>query len=234
MSSKPRLAVLDLCSGTGSVASALREMFGDTHDILYVSVDNERKFEPTYCVDVREWDGAAALAADYPDVQRWDIVWASPPCTEYSLAKSRGQRNFLLADSIVWACVELIRELRPRYWYMENPATGHLHRRAFMADLVPYRHTVHYCRYGAPYKKPTHIWTNADFSPLLCSSGTPCEAIEGGRHPATSQRGTHKAPRSDGSRARPSKRDEAYVVPTPLLRDLFAGVSLPLSAASAE
>ena len=210
MSSKPRLAVLDLCSGTGAVASAVREIFGDTHDILYVLVDNERKFKPTYCVDVREWDGASALAADYPDVERWDIVWASPPCTEYSLAKSRGQHNFLLADSIVWACVELIRELRPRYWYMENPATRHLHRQAFMAELIPYRHTLHY---------------------------TPCEAIEGGRHPATSQRGTHKAPRSDGSRATPSKRDEAYVVPTPLLRDLFAGcasVSLPPSAASAE
>ena len=61
-------------------------------------------------------------------------------------------------------------ELQPRFWAIENPATGLLRLRPFMAGL-PWQ-DVSYCTYGYPYRKLTRIWGNLDW----CSSN-PCVAL---------------------------------------------------------
>ena len=48
-----------------------------------------------------------------------------------------------------------IQELRPRFWALENPATGLLKLRPFMAGL-PWQ-DVSYCTYGYPHRKLTRI-----------------------------------------------------------------------------
>lgn len=85
-----------------------------------------------------------------------DVIWASPPCTSYSIAAISHHRKknpitgnldpvsdfAKLSDNLVQHTIELIRELQPKYWFIENPRGG-LRKMDFMKDLP--RHTVTYC-----------------------------------------------------------------------------------------
>lgn len=58
---------------------------------------------------------------------------------------------------------ELIKELKPKYYFWENPRAG-LRKMTFMQDIP--RYTITYCQYmmNEPWEKrrmkPTDIWTN--------------------------------------------------------------------------
>ena len=76
-------------------------------------------------------------------------------------------------DAVNKHVLELIRELAPKYWFIENPRGG-LRKMDFMANLP--RYTVTYCQYGDTRMKPTDIWTNhpdPQFRPM-CHNGDPC------------------------------------------------------------
>jgi hypothetical protein len=106
-------------------------------------------------------------------------VWASPPCTEYSIAKTRSRRNMEAADRIVRRTLEIIEYLRPKVFIIENPATGYLKSRPFMRDIPFY--DVTYCKYGYPYRKATRLWTNLSrFNPLYCKKD--CGMMVDGKH----------------------------------------------------
>jgi hypothetical protein len=49
------------------------------------------------------------------------VLWLSPPCEEYSRAKTTGERDLKTADEIAKACLRLIDTLKPKYWVLENP-----------------------------------------------------------------------------------------------------------------
>ena len=66
----PRL--LELFCGTKSVCRAFEAAGWEV-----VSLDIVSKFEPTILCDIRSWDYTA-----FPG--HFDMVWASPVCTEYS------------------------------------------------------------------------------------------------------------------------------------------------------
>lgn len=98
-----------------------------------------------------------------------DVIWASPDCTTYSVAAishhRRQEGNTLRpitdyakqCDATNRHVVELIKELQPRFWFIENPRGG-LRKMDFMQGLP--RYTVTYCQYGERRMKPTDIWTN--------------------------------------------------------------------------
>jgi hypothetical protein len=117
----------------------------------------------------------------------------SPPCEEYSRAKTTGVRDLRKADSIVRACLRLIQELDPEYWVLENP-TGLLRTRPIMAPYLKYLKPCTYCKYDAPddvfdYRKETDIFTNIEV-PLQHCRLCPCKYVqEQGKHPRTAQRG---------------------------------------------
>jgi len=68
--------------------------------------------------------------------------------------------------------LEIIRELKPKYWFIENPRAG-LRSVWFMKPLK--RYTVTYCQYGFDRMKPTDIWTNVEWdSPRCCKNGDSC------------------------------------------------------------
>ena len=66
---------LVLFKGTGSID---RELSAAGWEVD--SLDILKKFEPTFCCDITNWD-YSALPQGY-----YDFIWASPVCTEFSIA----------------------------------------------------------------------------------------------------------------------------------------------------
>ena len=89
----PRL--LELFSGTGSIGRAFAAKGWEV-----VSVDLDPKFEPTICCDVMQLDERS--------LGSFDMVWASPVCTEYSRALSRRPRDLETGDRLVLRTLEIM------------------------------------------------------------------------------------------------------------------------------
>lgn len=169
--------VLELFSGTGSVGKVCEQL-----DWNVVSVD--MLLPADHQVDIMEFD-----YKQYPK-DHFDIVWASPPCTNYSHLKKccygRKLKNGIVytkeqnakdqdeADKLVLKSFEIIDYFKPSLWFLENPQTGNLKNREIMKGK-PY-YDVDYCMYSNwGYKKRTRIWTNKqDFNNLLCDGSGSC------------------------------------------------------------
>ena len=73
-----------------------------------VSVDNDPTHAPTLIVDILNWD----YTEFEPD--NFDFIHASPPCTTYSVARTRGPPHDLEgADALVMKALEIIDFLQP-------------------------------------------------------------------------------------------------------------------------
>lgn len=168
--SRPRLRVLDLFAGLGGWSAAFRDR---KHDVVRVELDPD--FKPEICADILK-----LTAADLPGP--WDLVLASPPCEAFSVATigrnwtdgKPSSESAELGLQLASKTLQLIGDLAPRAWIMENP-------RAMMRNLPtlrPFtRKTVTYCQYGVHYQKPTDLW--GGFPPTLrlhkpCGPGDPC------------------------------------------------------------
>ena len=127
----------------------------------------------------------------------FQFVWASPACTQFSIARTTGgPRDIEGATALVRRCLE-IAEYFGCEWCLENPATGLLRRQPLMEGL-PFT-DVTYCRYGFDYRKQTRIWHSRAFweafrpQPICCKA-TPCPAFAAnGAHPKSAQRGADHA-----------------------------------------
>ena len=165
------MRLLELFCGTKSVGRAF-----ESQGFEVVSLDLESRFEPTICIDILLWD-----YTEYPPGY-FDVIWASPDCTHYSIARSSAKtpRNLEYADSLVQRALEIIRYHNPRAWFLENPASGLLKTRACM-HLIPCV-TVSYCKYGYPYQKHTMLWGTVQhyrWRPKCCRG---CPDIQDGKH----------------------------------------------------
>ena len=115
-----------------------------------------------------------------------DIIWASPPCTTFSIAScskhwtapdennlrypksENAEEGMYLLEQTIW----IMNELQPKYYVIENPR-GLMRKMLIMQPLT--RHTVTYCQYGDTRMKPTDIWTNAPWTPrTMCKNGMRC------------------------------------------------------------
>jgi len=120
----------------------------------------------------------------------FDIIWGSPPCTNYSnlkkcwygrklkdgtiYNKELNKKDQEDADKLVLKTLEIINYFNPEYWFIENPQTGNLKNREIMKDIPFY--DVDYCMYSDwGYKKRTRIWTNKkDFNAKKCDNSGSC------------------------------------------------------------
>ena len=97
-----------------------------------------------------------------------DMIWASPPCTTYSVAaishhRQNGKPKTEFAaksDRLLINTIKIIKEFDCIY-FIENPR-GMLRKMEFMKELP--RTTIWYCQYGDTRTKPTDIWSNHIFS----------------------------------------------------------------------
>ena len=123
--------MLELFSGTGRLAAAFRERGWET-----VTLDSQ--CEADIRCDILHWD--------YSNIQQFDHVHMSPPCTEFSQAKTRGVRDI---EGALRVCVCALRAARALLvpggtFTIENLASGRwaLHKQPIMEDLNLRRHEI--------------------------------------------------------------------------------------------
>jgi len=171
------MLVFDFFSGTGSSTQAFKDA---GHTVITFELDDF--FEATEHANVFDLN-AADLIAKYGQP---DFVWASPPCTAFSVASmghhwGGGVRAYepkteaaKISQELVAHTRKLIAELNPtKGWLMENPR-GMLRKLPVVAELP--RTTVTYCTYGDSRMKPTDLWgVVPNWTPrTMCKNGMPC------------------------------------------------------------
>ena len=203
----PSKRVLELFSGTGSIGKMAQQLGYDV-----VSVDNV--FPSTHRCDILKWNYKI-----YPPGY-FDVIWASPPCTEFSYAKTTGMRDIDGALKLVKTTLRIIRYFQPKWYAIENPV-GYLRHMDIMKKRGD-RKTVSYCKYGYNYRKNTDIWTNSKFKPKKCEGNQTCAfRKQNGFHKSTVQSGDRKVGRTEQLPIR--NLHDRYRIPPVLIRDIFRG-----------
>jgi hypothetical protein len=206
---------LELFSGTGSVGNVFRARGWEV-----ISLDSDPAAGADVCADVLDFD-----YRHYPP-GHFDCVWASPPCTHYSCARTTGgPRDLEGSDALVRRVLDIFEYFGGGYW-MENPHSGLLTTRAVVAHL-PKPLVVDYCMYADwGYRKRTALWTNAATPTKLCDKA--CPGFDG-IHPKAAQRGAGRQQRLHGLAGRHSVR-ELYRIPPALVEDVENATRVYLGA----
>lgn len=122
--------MLDLFSGLGGASAAMKDRRWNV-----VSVEIEERFKPTIVADVAHLPLLPFAV---------DLLWASPPCTEYSRESMPWCRTGTTPSHALYQAAQVaIQEIGPRYWVIEN-----------VRGAVPYWGQPAY-HFGA-----VHLWTN--------------------------------------------------------------------------
>lgn len=152
--------VLELFAGSRSIGKVCDELGHEVFSSDWTPFDGI-----DYAVDINQFD-----TDKVPFIP--DMIWASPPCTTFSVA-SIGKhwdmnRRPKTEDAVMGlqilkktiSIIEHYMQLNPNLiWYIENPR-GMMRKMSMWDDIPHVRHTVTYCQYGDTRMKPTDIWTN--------------------------------------------------------------------------
>jgi hypothetical protein len=165
------MKLLELFKGTGSIGKVFKQLYPNGE---IVSVDIRRKYEPTFCGDIMDFDYKRFKEGHF------DFIWASPECKVYSsLAFTnvganrcyKTKQDLMDVHEInsiyVKRVIEMIEYLKPKYYFIENPYNSHIKK---YIDFPFYR--FDYCRFGYEYQKPTKIWTNKTLESMKCNCET--------------------------------------------------------------
>lgn len=140
MSAGKQLTAIDLFSGVGGMSLGFKEAgftVAGAYEIEERHVDTYRRNfleTPCHSVDLSRATGEQVRALSNLRRRRPDVVFGGPPCQGFSVGGVRDlsdQRN-----QMVFHFARLVRELRPRYFVMEN-VEGLLfpHARAVLKSL---------------------------------------------------------------------------------------------------
>lgn len=163
------IRVLDLFAGSGSV-----DKYTSTEaEFEVVSLDNKDNilgFHPTIVTDILTWD-----YSEYPP-DYFDIIWASPPCEFYSIARTTPkiprEEVLPIADRLSGKALEIIEYFtsttKKVAYIVENPKSSMIWKRPHMAEIATPRYTAHYCMYGYTCNKPTSFACNVPLVLKTC------------------------------------------------------------------
>jgi hypothetical protein len=192
---RPRLVLYELCSGTailGKLAKGGSEGGGHPliHEVVTVDINPNRR--ATMTVDLSTPEGreqVAAAMSRHVEAGYIIVAHASPPCTEYSKAKTIGIRDLDTSNKFVRGVIDLM----DRYamaWTLENPGTDHEHnlwQQTGFPELHPHA-LVDYCAYGHAIQKRTGIAMSSQhmldtFPTRICNGNCPAsvQVTPGGR-----------------------------------------------------
>ena len=150
------MKVLELFAGSRSIGKVADEL---GYEVFSVDINNFKGIDLVKDIEF-------LTKEDIPFVP--DIIWASPPCTTYSIAAISHHRDMgkpktdfaAKSDRLVINTLKLIKEFNCKY-FIENPR-GYLRKMDFMLGIP--KTTVWYCTYGDVRAKPTDIWSNHIYS----------------------------------------------------------------------
>ncbi len=101
----------------------------------------------------------------HPPKNIYGII-ANPPCTNFSSVRTSAKipRNEEEGMRLVIECQRIIKEANPKFWVIENPATGLLKK-----YLGTPRFTYQPWEFGSPWSKKTALWGNFNIPEKLYS-----------------------------------------------------------------
>ena len=163
----------------------------EQHGWTCTTLDFDPKIEPTICCNILDVTPEMILEHARPH-----IIWASPLCTHYSMARTTAKtpRDLEGSDKLVQKVLDLTNHFDVPL-FMENPHSGLLKTRDVVQG-VPMR-VIDYCQYAdddwpGRYRKRTSIWTNTGWYPArpLCVPSTCHFCTDGKKHDQGAQRRT--------------------------------------------
>jgi site-specific DNA-cytosine methylase len=142
------------------------ELFAGSRSIGKIA---DQRNHNVFSVDINDFNGINLVKdIEFLNVNdipfKPDMIWASPPCTTYSIAAISHHRNHqqpktdfaAKSDRLILNTINIIKHF-DCVFYIENPV-GMLRKMDFMQQF--HRTTVTYCSYGDIRMKPTDIWSN--------------------------------------------------------------------------
>lgn len=186
----------------------LIDLFAGSRSVAKVA---EEKGWQTFSTDIEPYDKIDLVKnildvspKDFPFVP--DIIWASPPCTCFSVS-SIGKHwtkehtcktpEAKEAISIAIRARQLIGYFKIKnpklIWFVENPRGKLRKLNIFESKFLK---TVCYCQYGETRMKPTDIWTNSINwipRPMCFNGNTNCHHVPAPRGSQTGTQGMKNA-----------------------------------------
>lgn len=159
--------ILELFCGTKSVGKVF-----ETAGYEVISLDYNKKFDATHTEDILTWD-----YHQYPPGY-FDVIWASPDCTTWSLATGGKYRTkasiwglnndfqdrATLGNNMILRVIEILKYFQPKSWFIENPRALLQHfppLKDFVEEVGANMNLVYYANYNNwGFPKPTNIWSN--------------------------------------------------------------------------
>lgn len=136
------LKILELCCGLGGWSKPWAE---NGHDCTGVDVADLGGAYPGKLIK--------ADIMDFEPTEKYDAVFASPPCREFCLPLKLlpSDRDERMGLDLVWRCWHLIKQINPKYYLIEN-VKG-------LAEFLDKPNDI--VRYGKnKNQKEAYLWTN--------------------------------------------------------------------------
>jgi hypothetical protein len=163
--------LLELFSGSKTVSNTAESLNYKTF-----TVDLESKYNPDLSINISK-----LKLNQIPGLKKIYIVWASIPCTQYSilnlanhwdkLTYNHRKYYYIPKTPEAWSAIQLlektiwlIKKINPTYYFIENPRGALRHMPQI--NFAPIRHEISYSDFGMDIYKPTDIFTNCNFLKL--------------------------------------------------------------------
>ncbi len=170
------MRLLEIFCGTKSIGKVFEKNGWEV-----ISIDIEKKWKPTICIDVLEWDYKSF------DKNYFDHIHFSPPCiymsqvqqSWYGRYKGRGDNKYLFteeihkerlkeSDKLLHKINEIIDYFDNITFTIENPYHTKFNN-ITKRNILNYDYVVcNYCMYDYPIKKPTVFYNNFNLKLNRC------------------------------------------------------------------